>query len=105
MFLTEAIRDKAVFGTFIKFLYYCNGFIEPIYCRSEEDFNALVNSWNLKSKQYCNSKFQYAPAGQGATMSLEQIAADYYVKGFSTSGSRVLKMYLIDPYTNKGYIQ
>ena len=105
MFLTEAIREKAVFGQFRKFFYYCNGFIEPIYCRTVEDFNALLASWNLKSKQYCNSKFQYAPAGTGPGMSLEQIAADYYVKGFNTSGSRVLKMYLIDPYTNRGYIQ
>jgi len=105
MFLTEAIREKRAFGQFRKFFYYCNGIVETIYCRCAEDFNALLVQWNKQSKVYCNSRFSYGPAGTGELMSLELIAADYYVKGFNTSGSRVLKMHLFDPYTNKEYIQ
>ena len=106
MFLSDAIKEKKIVGGFSKYLYRCNGFIQPIFCRSLEDFSKLVALWNEKSIQFCHGRFCYSLIlAPGTPMSLEEICAENFVKDFNTTGSRIFKSVLIDPYVHVEYIQ
>jgi hypothetical protein len=105
MFLSDAIKQKALPNTFKKYFYRCNGMLEAVYCKSIEDFRTLVNQWNRQSQIFCHNKYIYTAESHGGfEMDLYTILSDLWVKEFSTEGSRVLKMYLHCPYTGVAYI-
>ena len=100
MFLTDAIREKRIFGSFKRFVYRCGGYFLVVYCRNEEDFLRLISQWNIQSYKFCTSKFFYTVESRdgGTPMSLDEIVKQ-------PIGCLRLKSVLIDPNTGIEYIQ
>lgn len=102
MFLSDAVKEKHVWGTFKKYTYACNGDINrTVWCRSDEDFEKLLSLWNKQSVTFCKSKYLYGFVRIDPTSkTVDEILSDYTSPDLWT-----LRQYLTCPYTRVDYIQ
>jgi hypothetical protein len=102
MFLSDAIKEKRVFGTFFKYLYQNNEERSIVYCRNKYQFLKLLAQWNSQSKAFCESKYLYTEVTpeDDIPMSPQEIHSERLL-----NNRGYLSMFICDPYTHVEYIQ